>query len=373
MITVDEKGLVREWRTGGYETFEILLATELPLEEATAVLGAATGQVMGQSEDVGLSRPARTPRGPVLFVDYCDSEDDLRRALSRLKDALEAHGVEGKLRPFRTQHSPLDDPLAKFDNLTAALSLRGEPTSDAEREASFANVEWRTDPDAQRLVVDHALEWCQVPGGQHFVSAGMTQFKIDPDQRRDLLGPSIGASPYAALICTNGREEYRRVEFDRHGRALFQHGGTQVPTGWPDLVAEMTTILTELPLRPTMGSSGASTNSSSSGRNCSNGTGPSSPTSNPPATCTRGASKQRMCQTRSASRSSAPGTPTACPPDPTGPSLRRPGRATSSPTLTLTPGTPTQSRISTSSNAPAATSPHSSSPTTSPRPKGSAE
>lgn len=100
----------------GYETFEILLATELSLrhsrtrpfsstvvEEATAVLGAATGHVMGLSEEVGLSKPARTPRGPVLFVDYCDSEDDLRRALSRLKDALEALGVEGRLRPFRTR------------------------------------------------------------------------------------------------------------------------------------------------------------------------------------------------------------------------------------------------------------------------------
>ena len=140
----------------------------------------------------------------------------------------------------------MDDPLAKLDNLTAALSLRGEPTSDAEREASFGNVEWRTDPDAQRAVIDHALGWCQVPGGQHYVSAGMTQFKVDPDQRRALLEPSIGASPWAALICTNGREDCRRVEFDTDGRVLFQHGGTQVPTGWPVLAAEMTVILTEL-------------------------------------------------------------------------------------------------------------------------------
>lgn len=245
-VVVQEKALLRAWREAGSgDDLDMLLKTKAPAAEVLPLVNHAVDELWEQSEAIGVSAPAVTPHGLAIVMNFCDSQADLVDMFTRLKANLEALDVSGTLGVFRHQASPIDDVLLKLDLFRAAMSLSGQPLPYSEVGMNAPTV-WKSDADALAMVVEHALDWCEVPGGTHYLNSGLAQFTVAPEQRRAFLIPPVGPAKMT-MTCTNGTHAVRRVAFTGDGHILYEHGGTDTTTAdWPAGVAEVTTVLADL-------------------------------------------------------------------------------------------------------------------------------
>ncbi|KQQ98669.1 hypothetical protein ASF72_00500 [Arthrobacter sp. Leaf141] len=193
---------------------------------------------------MGLGGVAATSQGPVLIVHDVPDRKEALELVRRIADNLREQGVVGRLISCGFQKSPVDSPDRFFPAVAAGISLRGKPAfvppvPDVGR--ARAEYRWEVDPVVLEAVFDYALRWCNVPSGKYFVNSGLTQFKCEQEECRDLLLAAYGAIPTAALTCAAGPNEARRVAITRDGFLSLEW--RLRPSAWKEGLAELTGVL----------------------------------------------------------------------------------------------------------------------------------
>ncbi len=183
-VTVKESAIVREWTSARDDSLFLLISS--PTMDRALLLDRVNSISENVRESVGfaigLATGSPVPRGIALYVDFCDERSHLTQSLALLAEGLEREGISATIGPFRIQYSPLDDPMYMIPATIAAVSVRGH----VERGATSGKDSWRASETDLGAVVDFAMDWCAVPGGKNFVRVGMSQSRVDLDQRRQL-------------------------------------------------------------------------------------------------------------------------------------------------------------------------------------------
>lgn len=186
-VTVAATSIRRAWRQDGDGSFWLRFRATGGDGDATAAFteavvaandaveeGASDGPV-GISTDV----PVDTPKGPVLFVAFCDTTELLDEWLAVVVQHLEHAGWRGKLTAAKPDASPVDAPGGELLGIAAGLVLRidHEAATAYKRETGFS-MGWFVDEATTRQVVDHAPDFCLDGPGDVYLRFGFVQFRV---------------------------------------------------------------------------------------------------------------------------------------------------------------------------------------------------
>jgi len=192
---------------------------------------------------VGVGTVAPTSRGVAVVFDHCVDRELLDAALDLIAGHLGEAGVGGRLSVLSPVWSAVNDLFNPLFGYAAALSLKGS-LADGPVNGEL-RPRWITDTGVLDRVIEHALEWCQVPGGEFWVQGGEMSSKVAVGDREALLRASLHAEPNAKLVAADGRNNARQVVFMTSGHVAYSLGGEPAPE-WEDAVAVLRDVLVEL-------------------------------------------------------------------------------------------------------------------------------
>jgi hypothetical protein len=188
-----------------------------------AVDQSLSSQAPGEPPEIGPGWPEASPRGPVVYLDFCDSADILKRWATAVAAELEAQGASGSLTEVRPEHTPYDPPGKHVDCTTAGLVLPiHENVTHRQDDGSGPLNRWPVDDDLTTQMVDEVLDFCLRGSGEVFFKHGMTQFRIDPAEARTLVAQAITHGPPVSLTSLGTNAVIRRATLYSHGRAFFE-------------------------------------------------------------------------------------------------------------------------------------------------------
>ncbi|KAA1397850.1 hypothetical protein [Aeromicrobium ginsengisoli] len=196
----------------------------------------------------------------MFFVNRCDELEILRSILDRVADQARLAGLDARIGLVRSQYSPLSAHLPP--GFVAGLSIRGRTIDLADGIEGPEGTSWRADPDAVEAVIEHALNWCAVAGGEDWFWAGLSTFKVTREQRRDILVASVRAgqscgldSARAVKLSKSERERLMRsydvdlartVVFTDDGHVIYGVASDGPPLEWRECVEDLEGVIKEL-------------------------------------------------------------------------------------------------------------------------------
>lgn len=115
-MTVAMPSILRAWRKQGGDQCFLLVRSPGPVAEVADAVQAAmahANDLEWEETDggprVGASAIAGTPKGPVVFIGFCDDQAALVTWVNRFAAALEEQSVVGRLGPARSERTPIDN------------------------------------------------------------------------------------------------------------------------------------------------------------------------------------------------------------------------------------------------------------------------
>ena len=246
-VQITESSIIKRWRENE-GSLQLLVKSAAPIDQLLEVLRRSAHRL---NEGLGIRaaviEPAPTPQGVAIFVDSCDDKQTLLEVVRGLAADLEAADVEAKVGIFRAQYSPLDDPFRQFGGYSAGMTLIGQPYWLDEGTISSGRHMWDVDPDAQQRVVEHAINWCMVDGGEYWIRAGTSSYKVLENQREALLQRALkNERDWTILIAAKDTSIIRRVCFAGNGHVIYEIAGVGERPNWQSCVEELRTALTDL-------------------------------------------------------------------------------------------------------------------------------
>lgn len=196
--------------------------------------------------EVGVPQPIQLPDGSCVIA---ASKPRGRRAflamVTDLVDALEAGQVRASIAPTRNSYPAVTNPGIAFTSTTVSVSLplRNEVRGGGVRLWSRDDV----DPVALSAVTDHALAWCRLDGGAHYVQTPDTSFRMDADSRDATVRLGL-REPRGRLwaVASTWPGETRVVALGPEGRVHFQFGTGPAAEPLDDPLDRVQRLLTDL-------------------------------------------------------------------------------------------------------------------------------
>ncbi len=230
-----------------------LLRSDRSLEEAVMVLADCRSVLVPQwvDEDIDIEFAAPAPGGAVMYIEFATDDSVVGAFLDALIDELSSRGVEGHIEEFLLEWSPVDAPRPMFDCISAGLSLRGEEwyaAVPADQARTGLDVRYRVPDDAFRRVLSHALDWCSVPGGTHFVAAGIAGSRCAAEEREAVVAAGVRNDQLTRITCASDAGAVRRVEFPREGYVIYHERYPELlsANAWAPGVQDLTDVLVQL-------------------------------------------------------------------------------------------------------------------------------
>jgi hypothetical protein len=238
---------------GSFDDITLRITPDRPIPALRRLLERAVDDLRAAVRTVGLAGVATVPpRSAVIPVAWCDTQVDLDQLIDALVVWLDDHDVAGVVDGYASTgpfyESTVDKPA--FGGIAVVVSprLRPDAVSLARGRpgSTFQYLYEAIDPDAFELVVDHALRWCDVPGGTHWLQSWMTSVTVPVEGRQALLMDHLGAAGRVNLICERWPTERRTVDFDVDGRVIYTVGSGSRVAEWPQLLRTSQQILADL-------------------------------------------------------------------------------------------------------------------------------
>jgi hypothetical protein len=216
-----------------------------PLDEG---LAAAEEEAMQRanvavSEEVYGRSLEPSPYGPVVAIDYINSEDALHSWLSTFAASLEGAGWSGHV----GAHAQVGLPEWYHNRPrtwipTAYLAYRRDVTGSNPSAPRGWEVSLQTTATLCRV----AVEWAGFDGGQVYLSTGHSRVLFDRPGADQILAWSAGLAAEAGITFVR-QEPFRicEVELSRAGQAVYQLEDEQL--GWEALVQKITEPLIRHP------------------------------------------------------------------------------------------------------------------------------
>ena len=243
-VIVAKASLVKLWRSD--VTPVVGVRSKAPVEDLLRVVGDVIWrQNEVHSGEWMLSAPWPTPKG-VAFYGECQSEEHLLAVVDKVATSLEADGVEARIGPLANQAYPWPDQWHD-DGYCAAMTIIGQAhwdPSGGPGDRRLTQRMWDADPDALAAMIEYAVNWCRVDGGELWLESGITSFKIPVDLASRLLVRALASDPQTSIISAQSPALVRRVGFASNGFVSFELGGSDRPA-WQDCVAELTSVLAD--------------------------------------------------------------------------------------------------------------------------------
>jgi hypothetical protein len=245
-LIIDAAGLRRAAQRAEGGGFSIHFARDRSSVADDDAVGAAVGvanRLFGDLEDiVSAAAPATTPRGPVAYVQECDSNEALDAWLTGLGASLQEQGWSGKVREIRTDATPYDRPGNHVEALGAGVVLPIDPSVlDARLVAGGSNQSWLVDPDTTRHALGPAVEFVLRSPGELYALHGLTQFRIDPVDAANLVANAIAVGPPVALTRVAQGGDLARLYLGHLGHVHYE--ARNQAGGWPAEVSALSTQL----------------------------------------------------------------------------------------------------------------------------------
>ncbi|WP_159618664.1 hypothetical protein [Arthrobacter zhaoguopingii] len=182
-------------------------------------------------EELMVRGPEDSPYGPTLFIEFEGEFIAVERFLEELGGHLEDVGLEGEFTAAQITPMLPDDPWFTLDSISAGLCT----SLTAEQKRPL------------QPVVDHALQWCQVPGGQFYVRFGEGQYLVPPEARRENLQTALQGKD-VSITCFASRDQIRSVTFLEHAAVLYteRYPGMDEPGAWRSGLEGMSRVLQDL-------------------------------------------------------------------------------------------------------------------------------
>ena len=251
-VRVQRAGLGPGWG-GSFDDITLRITPDRPIPALRRLLERAVDDLRATVPAVGLAGVATVPpRSAVIPVAWCDSQADLDQLIDALVIWLDGHDVAGVVDGYVSTgpfyEGTVDKPA--FDGIAVVVSPRLRPDAvDLARGrpgSTFQYLYEAIDRDAFETVVDHALRWCDVPGGTHWLQSWMTGAAVPVEQRRALLMDHLRAAGRVNLICERWPTERRNVDFDVDGRVIYTVGSGSRVAKWPELLRTAQQVLADL-------------------------------------------------------------------------------------------------------------------------------
>jgi hypothetical protein len=96
--------------------------------------------------------------------------------------------------------------------------------------------------------VEHALQWCQVPGGEYYIQFGMGWYLVPAEDRHRLMKAALLSDFSVRIVCFAAPDRVREAVFFDQATAAYQerYPGIDDPDTWREGLAEMTAFLEDL-------------------------------------------------------------------------------------------------------------------------------
>ena len=245
-VRISETAIVKLWRSNE-GSLQLAVNSKVPVEQVLEVCAGTVRRLNAELDPrVVLVEPAPTPQGVAVFIDSCDDKATLLGIVGGLVADLEGAGVDAKVGVFRAEYSPLDDPFVQVKGYSAGLTLAGEPIWEEDGNPPAMRRVWDADPDAEQRVVEHAVDWCNVDGGELWLRADSSIYKIPRSEGRGFFVRALEARRHwTVLIAAHGTKQVRRVCFSGNGHVIYEVGGPS----WPSksaCVDDLKSVLVEL-------------------------------------------------------------------------------------------------------------------------------
>jgi hypothetical protein len=234
MVDIDKKTLlqVSEYSPS---TLTVLFLADEPRPEDFATIERISDELGAEQDPEGLLdvwNPERSPYGPVMFFEeHGLDREELEQFLNNLGARMDAAGFTGRLTAAQSQTPPID---AHFHSLWA-----------------FSAGLCTTVPEGQERppqeVIDHALEWCRVPGGKFYVRYGLRGYLVSADVRRQRLEEALQGKGIISLTCLGNEDLVRKVVFPGQGNVVYteRYPGIDESGTWETGMDNMTEVLEE--------------------------------------------------------------------------------------------------------------------------------
>ncbi|MDQ1539100.1 MAG: hypothetical protein QOE58_3493 [Actinomycetota bacterium] len=203
------------------------------VEEAMALATAAVDEEV-YGRDVSPS-----PYGPVVWIDYITSEDDLRTWLNVFAASLEGAGWSGRVEAHPQAWFP--EGLPWTPRPTAFLAYRLDtPDSDPSVRTRRTVAPWTT-----VALCRDAIEWGRFEGAQAYLQTGGSQILFDPSRADEIL---VRITDFAGAGITFLRQEPFRIcqmnlwaRAEPAGQCVYQLEDERLD--WKAIVQELTQLL----------------------------------------------------------------------------------------------------------------------------------
>jgi hypothetical protein len=160
---------------------------------------------------------------------------------------LEAAGIDARIGLLASDVYPWPDQWHN-DGFCAAMTIVGEAYWDAPGDPGGRRLMqrmWDADPVARAQIIEHAVHWCHVEGGELWLTAGISAFKIPREHAVALLARSVDSGAKSAIIAARDTGLVRRVGFGYNGYVVYELGGTSSPK-WNACVEDLTSVLVDV-------------------------------------------------------------------------------------------------------------------------------
>jgi hypothetical protein len=233
MMDID-KGTLLQMGDYAPESVGILVLADHPRPEDLGTLTRIADELRDEQEDadqpLDIFEPENSPYGPVLFIEHGLEEPELEQFLDSLGERMDAAGLTGRLTAVQRQWPDTELPH-QIQAFSAGLCT------------SVPNGQHHP-PQA---VIDHALQWCQVPNAKYYVRFGNGQYQVSAESRSRLLQQAVEGRVGVGITAYAGRDQLRRVLMWHQGTAVYEerYAAIDDPGTWRTGLEDMTNVLKE--------------------------------------------------------------------------------------------------------------------------------
>ena len=169
VVEVSVIDLVQAWVLSEADDLAVQVVTDRPLEETLPLVISVALTVNDrfyerfyESPVIGAAQVGAFPDGPVVAIDFCNSEDDLAAWAVEFALDLGVHGLDGRL-VFFDPPSSLTDSFRVAPAAACTLPLDVEAMLADLRGAMHAAPYWYGSKPQTAAVVDELIPWCTTP------------------------------------------------------------------------------------------------------------------------------------------------------------------------------------------------------------------
>jgi hypothetical protein len=215
-VRVSALDLVEAWMQAGADEFAVQLVTGRPLADTLPVVIAVARAVNERFNDrpvIGAREVDAFPDGPVVAVDYCDSQDDLAAWAVELARDLGERGLDGRLVAFRPVSSSQSDSIPMAPAAACTLPLDVEAMLADLRGPLRAAPYWYGSGPETTAIVDELIPWCTGPASRGVGAvyrSGPNEQDVAPDVLPALVDLALRQPTSGDVSVTQGDRETGR-------------------------------------------------------------------------------------------------------------------------------------------------------------------